>query len=831
MFSYKPLFLLAVFLGCCFSISVADEAFAEEFDSQKSPTYQRFFVENPQKHSKKSRAGALRSAPEHFGVSGHRRRPPVDPEDPHNAEAVIGRNTLGEFIAGTNAQAALAYSTPGASFSASDPMGTNAKTSTFYLRGFDIGQLGVTMDGIPMGDQSYGTVIGANVSQLLIQENIYSLSASQGAGGVDVPAATTLGGTLTYTTLDPSEKFGVDIGQEFGSFNSYRTFGRLNSGRLNRTGTKFMASFLRNQSDMWTGGGFQREEAMNFKLVQPISNFGKITLTSDWSDSPQYNLPGNTSHMLGSLGYGDHNAYPDYNQAQKWADSCKTGTGLRPGVTQQDVCNLAYQNSQLERLYVEGLKAEFQISPAIKSTSLVYGQVTDTWNGGTNFHFQTPNSGDRLGANMADLDDHFQGRRVGVTQNFDVQLGHRNHLKTGIWYENNRYHDPSFLGPYWQNDPINNVFNLHNSDETLAMNTQFTTNTFQFYVEDAFQMARNMTFTYGFKSLVQSTNGGMTERGDQNGPDGLGAWGIGPNELRPAYGRLTSSNAFLPHFNYDWKFLPKHEFYFDVAENMRPVDPGNTAWSYGLGNDSDPNSGQAAFNEEKKMYRPERSWNYVVGYRYKGESIDFGIDYYHTDYIGRLGQGTTGSSTTVGAPQFLLNLGNEKMDGMDLVGIAHLSHVLGLPDYMGALDFTNSFSYNHAVYETNNPQLASINGQQQVYYPRYMYKTNVHYANGRLGFDLNVNYNSARNVTYSGDVRIPGYWTSELTGSYMLGRRGQENRLKLDFGITNLFNQHYVGGIQGATNVKGTSDYDNGGNNNLYWAAPREFFGTVSVVF
>ncbi|QCE33188.1 TonB-dependent receptor [Acetobacteraceae bacterium] len=834
-FFRKRYLYLGFFLGLGCSFSLDRMALGEEIDLKQSPTYQRFFAEHSsEKRARAKHAKSLTPVAEHFGVAGHRRRQPVDPEDPHNAEAVIGRKTLGEFIAGTNAQAALAYSTPGASFSASDPMGTNAKTSTFYLRGFDISQLGVTMDGIPMGNQGFGSADGANVSELLIQENIHSLSASQGAGGVDVPASTTLGGTLTYTTLDPSEKFGVDIGQEFGSFSGYRTFGRLNSGRLNPTGTKFMASFLRNQSNMWTGGGFQREEAMNFKLVQPISNFGKITLTSDWSDSPQYNLPGNTKHMLGSLGYGDHNFYPDYGQAKKWAANCHSGStaGLPPGVTAQDACNLSYQSSQLERVYLEGLKAEFQISPAVKSSSLVYGQVTDNWTGSTNSGFSTPGNGPGYPVDMADLDDHFKGRRLGVTQNFDVQLGHRNHLKTGIWYENNRYHDPSFFGPFGPNQPINNVFNLSNSGEVTAMSTQFTTNTFQFYVEDGFQMAKNMTFTYGFKSLVQSTNGGMTYRAPS---EVLSSWGLGPNSLRPAYGRLTGSNAFLPHFNYDWKFLPQHEFYFDVAENMRPIDPGNTAWSYGLGNSSSLASGQAQFNEEKKNLRPERSWNYVVGYRYKGKSLDFGIDYYHTDYIGRLGQVTTGSSVNVGVSQYLADLGGEKMDGMDLVGIAHLDHVLRFPDYMGKLDFTNSFSYDHAVYENSAVPTAngpvSIKGVQQVYYPRYMYKTNVHYNNGRLGFDLNVNYNSARNVTYTGDVKVPGYWTSELTASYLLGRKGKEGNFKLDFGVTNLFGQHYVGGISGQTSLQGTPDNDNGGNNNLYWAAPREFFGTVSVVF
>ncbi|QCE35393.1 TonB-dependent receptor [Acetobacteraceae bacterium] len=809
---------------------------ADPEDPRNGPTYKKFFVPISNDRSpriKKKRTNGARSKPEHFGVSGHRRIH-IDPEESQNAKTTIGRKTLENFVAGTNPLEALALSTPGASFASSDAQGLDAGASTFYLRGYDKSQLGFTMDGIPMGDQAFGGSSGVDVNQIEIQENIQTVTASQGAGALDTPSVQTLGGSVTYQTLDPSNKFGTKIGQLFGSFSGYRTFGRLDSGILNPTGTKFQASFLRNQSNNWTGGGFQREETENFKLVQPVSNFGKITLTSDWSDAPQYNYPENTEHMIKSLGYGDHNFYPNYGQAQTWAAACQSGNtqNLPPGVSAADACNLSYQGTQIERTYLEALRGDFQISPSIKSSSLVYGQVADNWEGGANPTLMTPPMNGNAGVDMAEYDEHIMGRRVGVTQNFQFQLGHRNLLRTGIWYENNRYHMPRVLHAFGPNDPINNDFGLTDSSGIETEHNQWTTNIFQFYIEDGFQMARNMTFTYGFKSLVDTTNGGMTAV-NPSGAD-LGAWGLGPNSIRPAYGRLTAANAFLPHFNYDWKFLPKHELYFDVAENMRPYDayaPWNSLGSAQAGF----NSAQANFDEEQKNLRPERTWNYVVGYRYVGKPFGFSVDYYHTDYINRLGNIRSASDNIVGAGNEYLNLGNETMDGVDLAGTAHLSKMFHIPDYLGVLDFTNSFSYNHAVYDNGAVQsgkdFISIKGDQQIYYPRYMYKTNLHYTNGRLSWNFNVNYNSARSVTYTGDVKAPAYWSSELTGSYLLGPRNSKERIKLDFGITNLFGEEYIGGTYGPAALKATPNDDDTGTPNMFWAAPREFFGSVNVVF
>ncbi|KMQ93826.1 ferric siderophore receptor [Lasius niger] len=366
-------------------------------DPRNGPTYKKFFVpaedRAPRLRKKRRHGGPRAGGSEHLGAVGHRRHVVKDVEKSSNAETTIGRATLEHFAEGTNALQALAASTPGASFNSGDAAGLDAFANTFYLRGYNQTQLGYTMDGIPLGNQGYGGQAGADANQIIIQENIASLSASQGAGSLETPSSTLLGGTVTYTTLDPSNKFGVHINQQFGSFNGYRTFGRLDSGVLNKTGTKFYASFLRNSQDLWTnsdysrtemdllkpyGGGnqkpygYNREESVNFKLVQPISNFGKLTLTSNWADQPEYGISDVNASMKKAFGYGAYNLAPDYNGFNHLAGHCKNNKA--PDYAGSNLCNLGYDYTEVQRVYLEGLRADFQISPSIKTSSVVYGQ-------------------------------------------------------------------------------------------------------------------------------------------------------------------------------------------------------------------------------------------------------------------------------------------------------------------------------------------------------------------------------------------------------------------------------------------------------------------------
>lgn len=71
------------------------------------------------------------------------------------------------------------------------------------------------------------------------------------------------------------------------------------------------------------------------------------------------------------------------------------------------------------------------------------------------------------------------------------------------------------------------------------------------------------------------------------------------------------------------------------------------------------------FDTNKKVLKPERTWNYIVGYRYDSQFFSGSADFYHTDYYNRLASITEGSTAT--AHSAYLNVGRETMNGADAV--------------------------------------------------------------------------------------------------------------------------------------------------------------------
>lgn len=98
---------------------------------------------------------------------------------------------------------------PGVSFSSTDPLGIDLWGASIYVRGFFMDQLGVTLDGIPLNDQTYESNNGLNIIQAAISDDIDRSIISEGPGGVAVPSTSTLGGTMQFETGDPKDQLGV----------------------------------------------------------------------------------------------------------------------------------------------------------------------------------------------------------------------------------------------------------------------------------------------------------------------------------------------------------------------------------------------------------------------------------------------------------------------------------------------------------------------------------------------------------------------------------------------------------------------------------------------
>lgn len=119
---------------------------------------------------------------------------------------------------------------PGVNVVTRDPFGFYEFGNDVRVRAFSIENLGLTLDGIPIGTSSprYGTPIG----RLVDNHNLTTVKVSQGAGDVTTPAYQALGGSLQYFTKDPSETPGAFLSASYGSFDHIGLFARYELGEI-----------------------------------------------------------------------------------------------------------------------------------------------------------------------------------------------------------------------------------------------------------------------------------------------------------------------------------------------------------------------------------------------------------------------------------------------------------------------------------------------------------------------------------------------------------------------------------------------------------------------
>ncbi|MBC2606509.1 TonB-dependent receptor [Pelagicoccus albus] len=119
---------------------------------------------------------------------------------------------------------------PGVNVATSDPFGFYEFANDVRVRAFSIDNLGVTLDGVPVGNSNprYGTPIGRMVDSA----NLTTIKISQGAGDVTTPAYQALGGSMQYFTKDPSKEAGAYVSASYGSFDHLSMFAKYEMGEI-----------------------------------------------------------------------------------------------------------------------------------------------------------------------------------------------------------------------------------------------------------------------------------------------------------------------------------------------------------------------------------------------------------------------------------------------------------------------------------------------------------------------------------------------------------------------------------------------------------------------
>lgn len=691
---------------------------------------------------------------------------------------------------------------PSVNFQSATPFGSNEWSTRISVRGFDQTRLGFTLDDVPLGDMSYANFNGLHISRAIESENIGRTELSQGAGSLSTASSSNLGGTIQFYSSDPLDTFGGNSEATYGSDNTWHVFGRVDTGDLGH-GIKAYVSGDYLDEPKWKGAGAQHSWQANSKIVIPLGTQGSIKAFvnySSWKDDDYIDM---WPEMLARQGYNwDYLRYDwktAYEVAQNYNTSyCASYSGYKNQICGDDAY---YDGYGLRKDLLTGANIHYDLTDnlSLKITPYYHHDhgIGTWWAPQDEFGFSNP-----TGAPLTVRSTEYRINRKGVTGGLSWDFA-GNTLQVGGWYENNHFEesrqyyaldntlDGSSIGKLeWPHDPYRYDFDY-----------KFNINTYQYYVQDTYNITSKLKVTAGWKGLDVKVQDHFIQ-GD------AATWGVN--------GSLTSKDLFMPQAGANYQISDRFELFGDYAENMRAfnTDPFIT-------------SPQQFATLKAQGIKPETSWTAEGGLRFHLPHFEGSIAGYHVKFDNRL-FAVTGGTAVQSIPAVLTNVGSVTTNGFELAGTYHFTHALSL---YASYSYTDA-KYDNNVYDALGNLVVDTKDKHVVDQPKNLVNGEISYDDGTYIARLHVNYQSKRYATYSNDYDFAGRALVDFNAGYRVHSSGALNGTEIQFNVTNLFDKKYVATI---AETGGYRNYFYGpsGNPYVYFlvGAPRQWYITLKKSF
>jgi iron complex outermembrane receptor protein len=685
---------------------------------------------------------------------------------------------------------------PSVNFQSADPFGNYEWSTRVTIRGFNQNQLGFNLDGIPLGDMSYGNNNGLHISRAIAPENIAVTRVAQGSGSLGAQSTNNLGGTLEFFSLDPKDGLGADASLTYGSENTVRAFSRVTMGEADQA--RGFISGLYQTADKWKGDGKQGGWMINAKVIIPVGS-AEIDAYVSHSDRAEQDYQDLSLGMIQRLGYDGDNFGPEnYALAVLVADiaSNRGETGTTPlnpaaGTTYpapiQTADDAYYDASGLRKdtIAALGLSAPFGDNITFKVKGYYHkNDGQGTWG--------TPYVNSPTGVPMSVRTTEYDMTRSGLFTSLNADLG-MNNLTVGGWYENNDFNQARRFYAYTsRTTPGRDHRKFMTNPFFTQWEFEFNTKTIQYYVSDKISLG-DTTINIGWKGFKVDNEATPLISGGR------------------AAGKIKSQDWFQPHAGIAHKFDANLEVFAGFTQATRAFTSATTAGPF--------STTQAGFDAIRGSLKPEESDTYELGARYNTNQFNGTLGVYYVNFRNRLLGISTGAGI-VGNPAVLQNVGNVRALGFEATGDVKLG---------GGLSLFASYSYNDTTYRNDvvngvGAVLAATKGKTVVDAPKHLLRGEVAYDSDTFFGKVSINYMSRRYFTYLNDQSVPGRALADATLGYRFDI-GQRSPLEIQLNATNLFDKKYVSTI-------GSNGFGNSGDNQTLLAgAPQQFFVTLKAGF
>ncbi|WP_366416336.1 TonB-dependent receptor [Novosphingobium sp. 32-60-15] len=612
---------------------------------------------------------------------------------------------------------------PSVNFQSADAFGNYEWSTRITIRGFSQNQLGFTLDGIPLGDMSYGNNNGLHISRAITSENIGITRVSQGSGSIAAQSTNNLGGTLEFFSLDPKDALGVTASGSYGSANTFRGFARIGIGT--EDGLRAYTSVQYQNGDKWKGDGQQRTLMVNAKAVAPLGGGAELDGYISYSNRAEQDYQDLSLEMIGRLGYDWDNFGPSgYAEAITIADiaantgySGVTPTNLAAGTTYPSPFIIAddayYDASGLRKDTIAsvGLTLPFADTAVFK----IKGYYHENDGQGT---WGTPYRASPSGVPMSIRTTEYDIKRKGVFGSISNTYGMHN-LTVGGWFEKNDFvQSRRFYGYESRTNAGRDHLKFQSNPFRTDWSIAFQTDTIQYYITDDIELG-DLKVNVGWKGYsVDSSSFALV------------------NTNSRATGTLKTEDWFQPHVGLNYKLGNGLEAFAGFTQVTRAFQASTTAGPF--------SSNQDGFNAIKDKIKPESSDTFEAGLRYNTGVINASLAGYYVDFRDRLLVIPT-SLGIVGATNALQNVGSVRALGIEA------AVDVKLPGGFGAFA---SYSYNDTTYRDDVVITAGgvttiqpTAGKTVTDAPKHLLRGELSYDSDTVFGRVGVNYMSKRYFT------------------------------------------------------------------------------------
>ena len=179
---------------------------------------------------------------------------------------------------------------PGVLVNEGDTFGSDDWSTTVSIRGFQLSldeqQIGITIDGIANGNSNYGG--GAKANRYIDTENLGTVEVSQGTGDIASRSNEALGGTLNFTTSNPTDEEAMTVSLSLGNFEAQKYFVRYDTGEIAKDTFAWMRASSSQNTDWINQSAENKRDHLAGKVGSLLGDV-EVTAYASWDDTHEDN--------------------------------------------------------------------------------------------------------------------------------------------------------------------------------------------------------------------------------------------------------------------------------------------------------------------------------------------------------------------------------------------------------------------------------------------------------------------------------------------------------------------------------------------------------------